>query len=82
MHALSEEHRPPITLPSNGPPVMKRPMNDNPTVWPDLPYASWRETAATLQLWTQIVGKIRLTLTPWLNHGWQVPLYVTAHGLT
>jgi len=51
------------------------------TGWPDLPYASWRETAATLQLWTQIVGKVRLTLTPWLNHGWQVPLYVTAHGL-
>jgi Family of unknown function (DUF5996) len=51
------------------------------TVWPTLPYASWRETAATLQLWTQIVGKVRLTLTPWLNHGWQVPLYVTARGL-
>jgi hypothetical protein len=50
-------------------------------VWPDLPYASWRDTAATLQLWTQIVGKVRLTLTPWLNHGWQVPLYVTARGL-
>ncbi|MBN9510657.1 MAG: hypothetical protein J0I21_16295 [Alphaproteobacteria bacterium] len=49
--------------------------------WPDLPYPPWRETAATLQLWTQIVGKIRLTLTPWLNHGWQVPLYVTARGL-
>jgi uncharacterized protein DUF5996 len=49
--------------------------------WPDLPYAAWRETAATLQLWTQIVGKVRLTLTPWLNHGWQVPLYVTARGL-
>ena len=55
---------------------------DNPVaVWPDLRYASWRETATTLQLWTQIVGKIRLTLTPWLNHGWQVPLYVTARGL-
>jgi hypothetical protein len=51
------------------------------TGWPDLPYAAWRETAATLQLWTQIVGKVRLTLTPWLNHGWQVPLYVTARGL-
>ncbi|MGC2201629.1 MAG: DUF5996 family protein [Stellaceae bacterium] len=51
------------------------------TVWPDLPYASWRDTIATLQLWTQIVGKVRLTLTPWLNHGWQVPLYVTARGL-
>jgi Family of unknown function (DUF5996) len=54
-------------------------MND--AVWPELPYAAWRETAATLQLWTQIVGKIRLSLTPWLNHGWQVTLYVTARGL-
>jgi len=51
-------------------------------VWPDLPYAGWRETAATLQLWTQIVGKVRLKLTPWVNHGWQVPLYVSARGLT
>lgn len=49
--------------------------------WPDLPYPAWRETAATLQLWTQIVGKIRLSLTPWVNHGWHVPLYVTARGL-
>ncbi|HEY2132605.1 MAG TPA: DUF5996 family protein [Acetobacteraceae bacterium] len=49
--------------------------------WPDLPYPVWADTAATLQLWTQIVGKIRLSLTPWLNHGWQVPLYVTARGL-
>jgi hypothetical protein len=57
-------------------------MEDAVTVWPDLPYASWRETAATLQVWTQIVGKVRLTLTPWLNHGWQVPLYVTACGLS
>jgi Family of unknown function (DUF5996) len=55
-------------------------MNDEVTVWPDLPYTGWRETAATLQLWTQIVGKVRLTLTPWLNHGWQVPLYITARG--
>jgi uncharacterized protein DUF5996 len=51
------------------------------TAWPDLPYATWHETAATLQLWTQIVGKVRLMLTPWLNHSWQVPLYVTARGL-
>src|SRR5216117_3916762 len=57
------------------------PMDETVAVWPDLPYAEWRETAATLQLWTQIVGKVRLTLTPWLNHGWQVPLYVTARGL-
>ncbi|MBV9569543.1 MAG: hypothetical protein JO172_15545 [Hyphomicrobiales bacterium] len=49
--------------------------------WPDLPYAPWRDTAATLQLWTQIIGKVRLALTPWLNHGWQVALYVTARGL-
>ncbi len=52
------------------------------TVWPELPYAAWRETCSTLQLWTQIVGKIRLTQTPWLNHGWHVTLYVTSRGLT
>ena len=51
------------------------------TDWPELPYADWRDTAATLHLWTQIMGKIRLTLTPWVNHSWQVPLYVTAAGL-
>ena len=50
-------------------------------VWPELPYPAWRDTAATLQLWTQIVGKVRLALTPWVNHGWHVPLYVTARGL-
>ena len=50
-------------------------------VWPDLHYASWHETATTLQLLTQIVGKVRLALTPWVNHSWQVPLYVTARGL-
>jgi hypothetical protein len=49
--------------------------------WPCLDYAAWRDTATTLQLWTQVVGKVRLALTPWLNHGWQVPLYVNAHGL-
>jgi hypothetical protein len=52
------------------------------TVWPDLPYPEWHATAQTLQLWMQVVGKIRLTFTPWLNHSWQVPLYVTVHGLT
>ena len=52
------------------------------SVWPDLPYDKWYETAATLQLWTQIVGKIRLALTAWVNHGWQVTLYVSARGLT
>ena len=49
--------------------------------WPELDYLAWRDTATTLQLWTQIVGKVRLALTPWLNHGWHVPLYVTTRGL-
>ena len=55
---------------------------DNAEIWPALPYAAWRETATTLQLWTQIVGKVRLMSTPWLNHGWQVPFYVSASGLS
>jgi Family of unknown function (DUF5996) len=50
--------------------------------WPELPTADWRDTSATLQLWTQIIGKIRLTLTPWLNHSWHVTLYVTSRGLS
>jgi hypothetical protein len=49
--------------------------------WPELPYAAWKDTSATLQLWTQIVGKTRLMLTPWLNHAWHVTLRVTARGL-
>ena len=51
-------------------------------LWPELPYAAWKDTCATLHLWTQIVGKVRLALTPWLNHSWHVALYVTARGLT
>src|SRR5664279_3548974 len=50
--------------------------------WPELSTASWRDTYATLHLWTQIVGKIRLARSPWLNHSWHVALYVTARGLT
>ncbi|HEX8963135.1 MAG TPA: DUF5996 family protein [Rhodocyclaceae bacterium] len=50
--------------------------------WPDIPYAEWRDSCATLHLWTQIVGKIRLAQTPWLNHSWHVALYLTARGLT
>ena len=46
--------------------------------WPALPYDGWRDTCATLHLWSQIVGKIRLTKTPWLNHSWHVALYVDA----
>jgi hypothetical protein len=52
------------------------------TPGPELPTAAWRDTYATLQLWTQIVGKIRLTRSPWLNHSWHVALYVTPRGLT
>jgi Family of unknown function (DUF5996) len=50
--------------------------------WPDLPLAAWADTCATLQLWTQVVGKIRLAHAPLVNHWWQVPLYVTCSGLT
>ena len=57
-------------------------IGENREAWPDLPYEAWRDTCATLQLWTQIIGKIRLAQTPWLNHSWHVTLYVTARGLT
>src|ERR1700720_1208388 len=53
-----------------------------PNPWPELPTAAWRETYATLHLFTQIIGKIRLPPPPWLNHSWHVALYVTTHGLT
>jgi Family of unknown function (DUF5996) len=52
------------------------------TTWPSLPWAAWEPTAKTLHMWTQIVGKTRLALTPLQNHWWNVPLYVTARGLT
>ena len=52
------------------------------TRWPDLPLAAWSETCDTLHLWTQIVGKVRIALTPLVNHWWNVTLYVTARGLT
>jgi hypothetical protein len=50
--------------------------------WPALPQSAWSDTCATLQLWTQIIGKIRLTLVPHLNHSWNVTLYPTVRGLT
>lgn len=50
--------------------------------WPELPFIGWAPTAATLHLWTQVIGKIRLARTPWLNHSWHVTLYVSARGLT
>jgi len=55
---------------------------DRPECWPALPLESWKDTCATLHMWTQIVGKVRLRLTPLVNHWWNVPLYVTARGLT
>jgi hypothetical protein len=56
--------------------------NDGSPPWPELPYEAWKDTYATLHLWTQIVGKIRLVQTPWLNHSWHVTLYVSPRGLT
>lgn len=56
-------------------------MNDH-TAWPALPYDAWHETCATLHLWLQIVGKIALTQSPWVNHSWHVTLRVSARGLT
>lgn len=50
--------------------------------WPELNYKAWNKTCATLHMWTQVVGKIRLAQTSWTNHSWHVPLYVTARGLT
>jgi hypothetical protein len=50
--------------------------------WPDLPVAAWKDTYATLHLWTQVVGKVRLARAPGVNHWWHIPLYVTARGLT
>src|SRR5690349_21434013 len=50
--------------------------------WPALPYPQWKDTFETLRLWTQIVGKVRLAQSPWVNHQWHVTLYVTARGLT
>jgi hypothetical protein len=57
-------------------------MSHDTAAWPSIPYASWKETCANLQLRTQIVGKIRLACTPWLNHSWHVTLYPSAAGLT
>jgi len=57
-------------------------VSDLPDCWPALPLEAWKDTQATLHMWTQIVGKVRLALTPKLNHWWNVPLYVSARGLT
>ena len=53
-----------------------------PDPWPALPLSEWRATRDTLHMWTQIVGKVKLALAPPQNHWWQVPLYLSARGLT
>jgi Family of unknown function (DUF5996) len=62
--------------------VMKQSLVDGRRDWPVLPLAEWQATRDTLQLWTQIVGKVRLANEPVTNHWWSVPLYLTASGLT
>ena len=62
-------------------PVVK-PVADPSESWPALPLSAWADTYATLHMWTQIVGKVRLALSPRVNHWWEVPLYVNARGLT
>jgi hypothetical protein len=66
------QEAPPVT-----PPIGPEPG----TGWPDAP-TGWEDTRDTVHLWTQVVGKIRLALAPMVNHWWQVPLYVSARGLT
>ena len=61
---------------------MSKPNRSTNAQWPELSYAQGKATWSTLHLWTQVVGKIRLVQTPWVNHSWHVPLYVTARGLT
>ena len=60
---------------------MKHP-SVSPDAWPALPYKEWTDTCATLHMWTQIVGKVQLELSPWINHSWHVTSFVSARGLT
>jgi uncharacterized protein DUF5996 len=61
---------------------MTAPVNHRPESWPSLPLEAWSDTYATLHRWLQIIGKIRLAQSPWINHSWHVTLYVTSIGLT
>src|SRR5229473_664858 len=61
---------------------MNQSHRDLPQCWPALPLSSWNDTRATLHMWTQMVGKVRLALTPKVNHWWNVPLYISSRGLT
>jgi hypothetical protein len=55
---------------------------DKQTVWPAIPFNDWKDSAETLHMWTQIIGKVRLAQSPWLNHSWHVTLYLTPRGMT
>jgi hypothetical protein len=57
-------------------------MSQHSDAWPALPFEAWSDTLATLHMWTQVVGKVRLVQSPWVNHSWHVTLYVTARGLS
>ena len=59
-----------------------RTLADTEDLWPELPWQEWEGTISTLHMWAQIVGKVRMTLAPPLNHWWHVPLYVSSRGLT
>src|SRR4051794_3468528 len=61
-------------------PSVVRPLASGP--WPELPWQDWEPTISTLHMWLQIVGKVRMALTPPVNHWWHAPLYVSARGLT
>jgi hypothetical protein len=75
-----EAPRPPVT-PDNAV-TLPAASFDAAECWPPLPLAAWLDTCATLHMWSQIVGKVRLALTPLVNHWWNVPLYVYPRGLT
>src|SRR5262249_56648498 len=62
-------------------PMDQRVQGAIPEPWPSLPFADWRDTLATLHLWTQVVGKVRLVRSPWAQHSLHVALYVTPHAL-
>jgi hypothetical protein len=57
-------------------------MSQHSDAWPALPLEAWSDTLATLHMWTQVVGKVRLVQSPWVNHSWHVTMYVTARGLS
>jgi hypothetical protein len=62
--------------------MTQQPRTSPSEVWPALPFDAWQDTCKTLHLWTQIVGKIRLAQTPWINHSWHATFYLTARGMT